>query len=463
MVDKMVPFKSSTGRVIAEIPANILKRSLHQNQLGMRYLVKGKTKEAIRYFNKVLRKFPKYYAALNNLALAYFLEGQYQKAISYAKQALKADSENILSMALIAESYVALGQFEEAKSYLERALSLVKKYDYPEQYIAKIIEAVVVYGDDKTAWAVYRYFRENLKNVTLALLAGGIAATNDKKYKDAVELLQKIRSKVKFADEIIKMIDYAQKRRLKLPRIGIDVFSSKMLSRNSPIEQLANDDYLKTKALFSLFRDDLSMSDKIQNLRFLMLSEDDAVFKFLMGVLTDDKLPDDLKKYILTELAANGHISEKDKIKITLDGRTETITGKEILKEIEIREINALINRGLSLKQSGRIDEAEELFRKAIEQYPDTPELYVNLANILRQKKQFDEAEKLFKKSLEIRDNPVSRLNLTALYLQMNRIAEAKDIFSPVKRDDLTEESLKRMYDYLEKMIKSKEEQSAEN
>ena len=236
-----------------------------------------------------------------------------------------------------------------------------------------------------------------------------------------------------------------------------------MLSRNLPVEQLANDDYLKTKALFSLFRDDLSMSDKIQNLRFLMLSEDDAVFKFLMGVLTDDKLPDDLKKYILTELAANGHISEKDKIKITLDGKTETITGKEILKEIEIREINALINRGLSLKQSGRIDEAEELFRKAIEQYPNTPELYVNLANILRQKKQFDEAEKLFKKSLEIRDNPISRLNLTALYLQMNRTAEAKDIFSSVKRDDLTEEGLKRMYDYLKEMIQLKEEESAGN
>ena len=115
MVDRMVPFKSSTGRVIAEIPANILKRSLHQNQLGVRYLTKGKTKEAIRYFNKVLRKFPKYYAALNNLALAYFLEGQYQKAISYAKQALKADSENVLSMALIAESYVPPKEVRELR------------------------------------------------------------------------------------------------------------------------------------------------------------------------------------------------------------------------------------------------------------------------------------------------------------------------------------------------------------
>ena len=57
---------------------------------------------------------------------------------------------------------------------------------------------------------------------------------------------------------------------------------------------------------------------------------------------------------------------------------------------------------GITLKELGRLDEAEASFRQAIELKPDYAEAHSNLGNILKELGRLDEAEASYKKALSI-------------------------------------------------------------
>lgn len=457
MPAQLAPIYSSTKRIIAQIPSKILKHILLQNQKGLKYLSRGDLKNAIRYFNKAIKKSKYYFAAYNNLALAYFISGDYKRAISYAKQALKVDPENVFSLSIIAEAYLAQDNKEEAQKYLQKALNFLSRSKYDENYITKVIEAVVAYGEDKVAYSLYKHYRESLKESSVALLASGIAAVNIKKYNDAKNMLAKVKKKFRYVPELLFLIEYANKMKLELPRLGIDVFSSDLLAKQQQnMKRLLKDDYIKTRMLYSIFQEDLKLKNKIKNIQFLVLTEDPKVYKFLKGLLMDNDFPFELKKRIIYLLMANGFFKENEKVKLMHDGKKITVPVKDLLREREEQLIRLLLDYGLALKQSGKLDDAEKVFRKGLEKYPNTVAFMVNLANVLREKKQFDEAEALLKKSLTIEDNPISKLNLVALYLQTDRLDDAVELFSKIDKDKISNKSVMNMYIFIEKMFEAK-------
>ena len=59
---------------------------------------------------------------------------------------------------------------------------------------------------------------------------------------------------------------------------------------------------------------------------------------------------------------------------------------------------SALNNLAVTLERMNRIEEAKELYRKAISLRPDVPAPYVNLLDILIRKGMLDEARGLFKR-----------------------------------------------------------------
>ena len=80
---------------------------------------------------------------------------------------------------------------------------------------------------------------------------------------------------------------------------------------------------------------------------------------------------------------------------------------------------------GAVLRRMGRLDEAENTFRRALEQDPNNPFLLNNFANLLIDMSQFGESEKILKRILEA--NPEyedARANLNRLNFQKNLLSD---------------------------------------
>lgn len=65
--------------------------------------------------------------------------------------------------------------------------------------------------------------------------------------------------------------------------------------------------------------------------------------------------------------------------------------------------VNALTLEGMALRGLGRLDEAEGLYRRALESRPDTPEILNNLAEIALERRHWDEAEAHLDRALALR------------------------------------------------------------
>jgi len=81
-------------------------------------------------------------------------------------------------------------------------------------------------------------------------------------------------------------------------------------------------------------------------------------------------------------------------------------------------------------REAGRLDRAEEAYRRVLELDPGSAPAFNNLGNLHVQKGDLEAAEQAYKKSLEILPSYVEALvNLGTLYSRQNRMGEALDLY----------------------------------
>ncbi len=91
------------------------------------------------------------------------------------------------------------------------------------------------------------------------------------------------------------------------------------------------------------------------------------------------------------------------------------------------KDYRVFSNYGVVLKDLGNVQEAELLFRKAIEIKPDFADAYFNLGNILRDLGNVQEAELLFRKAIEIKpDFTRAHSNLALLLKYLGKLKDAE-------------------------------------
>lgn len=69
-----------------------------------------------------------------------------------------------------------------------------------------------------------------------------------------------------------------------------------------------------------------------------------------------------------------------------------------------------MVDEGTRLKNAGKIDAAVEMYRKAIDRYPDIPAAYYNLGVVLAEQKRFDIATKMYDRALELKPDHIEAL-----------------------------------------------------
>ncbi len=105
----------------------------------------------------------------------------------------------------------------------------------------------------------------------------------------------------------------------------------------------------------------------------------------------------------------------------------EAIEQFQIAFEIEPRlPAGSLNNYGLALRQTGRLDEAIEFGRRAVQAKPEDPSLHENLALAFRTKGLWDQAIAEYQAELELQpEDSKSRFNLAQIFARLGRQEDA--------------------------------------
>jgi Flp pilus assembly protein TadD len=94
---------------------------------------------------------------------------------------------------------------------------------------------------------------------------------------------------------------------------------------------------------------------------------------------------------------------------------------------VTVRNYEAHRNLGQTLERQGKLDEAHEQYRKALEDYPNKEVVHIDLGALQMRRGKFAEARQHFQAALDIDGkNPVTNSNMGALLLAQGRPVEAE-------------------------------------
>ena len=124
--------------------------------------------------------------------------------------------------------------------------------------------------------------------------------------------------------------------------------------------------------------------------------------------------------------------------------------------EMEKERVNTLNSYGLFLVSSKKLNEAEVVFKEAMQLDSTDVLAYVNLGNLYEQQgKQKDAMKKYFKAISLDTDNARAHYNLGSLYEEQGKMEEAKNEFAAVLKTDSSDADAKAHYNFLVKEIKN--------
>jgi tetratricopeptide (TPR) repeat protein len=120
---------SGADDVDAELPDHVLVGDFDEGRLlcekGLKFMGKGRFKEAIPWFRKARDAFPAVYTPANNWALCLFITGQLNKAIQVQEQSMEESPlPNCFGLANLAAFYLIKGQEQKAERHLTEALDM---------------------------------------------------------------------------------------------------------------------------------------------------------------------------------------------------------------------------------------------------------------------------------------------------------------------------------------------------
>lgn len=426
-------------------------RVLELNRRGQELLSAGRTKQAERRFSEAVRLCECAVPALNNLALCAYLRGNLCRAVQTAHQVLEYHPENIFAHCTLAESHMKLGQTEKAQFHMDRALALLDDPASlaPMEKLNKVIEALAALEKDDTICSLYQAVRdeEEIEEILDAIswFYIGVAAANLGHLGEARAFWQRAHEEdpqfkpPMFYSSVAQLVQEG-----KAPSIR---FCYAFPARDDPdrLDPAHPPDELKPAVIEAIWegKEDLRSAA----VELLARWEDPWAEAFLRLLLTQPELSDDLKTQAAAALIDRGALAEDEKIEMHLGGqhRTVVLQRREIPKEPPPEAVKQF-EQGLKYKGKGDLARAEKAYRKALELVPYFGPAMVNLANICRATERLDEAEQLLRRAIDFDEDPTALLNLAALSMQRDDYEEASATLAKISPDDLDEGGLSLFY-----------------
>lgn len=123
------------------------------NQVGTCYLVRGKHRQALLYYNRALDLEKDYAPAINNIGVMYYREGQYQRALAAFKEASELNRFSLTPSFNQAILNLRYGFVNEA----EQVFQALRRQNQEEPEIVHALATIALYKNDpQRAVSIYR-------------------------------------------------------------------------------------------------------------------------------------------------------------------------------------------------------------------------------------------------------------------------------------------------------------------
>ena len=114
---------------------------------------------------------------------------------------------------------------------------------------------------------------------------------------------------------------------------------------------------------------------------------------------------------------------------ITDRNKSQPVSNKSSSNKVVIKDSTYYSNLGKSLKAQGKLPEAEEAYRKALEINPKNTRVFNNLGNLLRDQGKIEEAEVCYKNALVLDPKGIAHTNLGNLYKEQGKLDLTEDYY----------------------------------
>lgn len=454
------------------VPLDRYEEASLWNEEGQIAQVEGDWEQAVAALSRALNRVPDFTPVLNNRAMSYYFMGRLEEAIADGQQVIEKDPENIHALANLVRFHYLRGQSQLMQGYFARLHALPESaWEHQSEPIHKMLEAYAVAGTDEEIDAFLQKHQKSLPARGHYML--GAAAANLGNRREARRIWEKVEEQEEdefdWQDLAEDALGYLQDGHAGMGRAAR--FPYTLAREWLDPEQLE----LLMEAVQDASGDPEGPRQAVQRFAgrhpaifevaswFLWYSDDPVPATHLLGLLGTERAFAELKSFALGQagedeermsaamvLSEKGQFPEGQPVRLWHQGAWRELLLKkfEITDEPEDRkygpEVQRLLGQAGEAMKEKRLDQAEEICRRILEQDPGCCTAYGILAIICSIRGDKVETRRHLEKSLEIDpDYPLVRCNLALLYLDDGKVEEAEKLVAPLlERPKLTHSEL---------------------
>lgn len=409
---------------------------------GRRLLELARIPGAQRKFQQAVRLCATLVAARSYLALTYLLQQQYDLAVSEAQAALVLDPDHVLALTTLARAEAERRHEAEAKAAARRALRALwfrtRAGQADPEDVTSVAAALAAVADDRRLHQLYRLCVRGMPGPwdpeTLMVL--GIAAFNVGRYREARWLWRTVLSQCPGLEDVLRAFLFAVDaiERDRIPPLTLDyrlpAATSLAAADNPP-------GYVRAIALRTLWEGE---DERAQAAALDLLSRlnDPWVAGFLFHVVRDPDLPDWLKMKAGLWLVERGFLAEDEPLEMHVEGALQEVLIRPFGATRLPPEVARWFEEAMEASEQGDDEAAEDGYRRVLAAVPGFVPALINLANICRHSGRLQEAEELLARALqEDPSDPVVLLHVAVLRAQQENYKAAEVILGSLNPAEL--------------------------
>lgn len=370
---------------------------------GQALLARSHIAAAQRKFRQALGVCEASVGARSHLALTHLLNGEAELAEIETRAVLAAAPDNVLALTTLAQIFAAQRRWHEASRTMVRALRQFYVAFRAGQVeacdLTNAVRMLVALYDDQRIYQLYRRCVRGLPGTwdETVLTWMGIAAFNVGKYRDARWLwraaLLKHGDLADVLDAFLFTVEAVEAGLV--PPFALDY-------RLRPDAIVPDEPHLpafvKAFALRGMWQEE-DPASRAAALDVLAREDSPWVVDFLLSVVRQPELADDVKMKAGVWLLERGVIDEDEPLEMHLEGRLQEVY-IEREDAVYTAEIASLLEEAAAAYERGDGIAAEQAYREVLDVDGDCVAALVGLANVCRATGRDEEAEELLTRAL---------------------------------------------------------------
>jgi tetratricopeptide (TPR) repeat protein len=359
--------------------------------------LRGNRKEALRILERAYRRFPDHREILIFLADEYIKAKKMEKAKNVLHRFAKVSPDNPFPYYLLGQLYLSEGKTNKAIEYLQKALEIKKTFEAAFVTLGRVYEKR---EEHASAENLYKSILKEDPDNSLALeklaqlyVAMGRVAEARRIYRKLLNLYpENYQYRHQYAITLMQSGDFYRAREV-----------LEEIYRNHPNDLNVAYSYALSLELTGELKDALSIYEGL----YKKVPNNSRVIERLanvyMGLGMHDKAEELIKKGLFLNPASVKLHMLKANLLMDREKYRESLGVLDRVISINPKEYRAYFLKAIALDFLGRIVEAEENLKKAMELQPEDPDLYNHLGYSLLiwyGSERIEEAQDLIRKAL---------------------------------------------------------------